>query len=209
MIWRETLWTIGFRERRNILVSQGSVSTAGQWSSLTAHSFNCSGLLLRQNENKSVSRYPGRAPESNGSNATDCPTTRFTMATKQCHVRSRPWTSQNLGTRVRNGLNWLRVRVTIGLLWIWRWTFVPYKCQLLQTVRVSATVLPTCVTFYRSWRWKQYVPPKRLYPPTSPHGVTAQKTNIDNVWGCARRILFWRVQRTGGWNNTVDTPAVM
>jgi hypothetical protein len=29
------------------------------------------------------------------------------------------------------------------------------------------------------WRWKQYVSPKRWYLPTSPHGVTTLKTNID------------------------------
>jgi hypothetical protein len=28
--------------------------------------------------------------------------------------------------------------------------------------------------------WRQYVPPKRRYLPTSPYGVTTQKTNIDN-----------------------------
>jgi hypothetical protein len=27
--------------------------------------------------------------------------------------------------------------------------------------------------------WRQYVPPKRWPLPTSPHGVTTQKTNID------------------------------
>jgi hypothetical protein len=29
------------------------------------------------------------------------------------------------------------------------------------------------------WRWRRYVPSKRWYLPTSPHGVTAQKTKID------------------------------
>jgi hypothetical protein len=28
---------------------------------------------------------------------------------------------------------------------------------------------------------RQYVPPKRWYPPSSPHGVTTQKTNMDNT----------------------------
>jgi hypothetical protein len=31
----------------------------------------------------------------------------------------------------------------------------------------------------QSWRWRQYVPPKRWYLPTSPHGVSTQKTNIE------------------------------
>jgi hypothetical protein len=30
-------------------------------------------------------------------------------------------------------------------------------------------------------RWRQYVHPKRLYPPTSLHGVTTQKTTINIV----------------------------
>jgi hypothetical protein len=29
------------------------------------------------------------------------------------------------------------------------------------------------------WRWKQYIPPKCLYLPTTPHRVTAQNTNIE------------------------------
>jgi hypothetical protein len=29
------------------------------------------------------------------------------------------------------------------------------------------------------WRWRQYVPPKCRYLPTSPHGDTTQDTNID------------------------------
>jgi hypothetical protein len=29
-----------------------------------------------------------------------------------------------------------------------------------------------------SWKWGQYVPPQPWYLPTSPHGVTAQKTKI-------------------------------
>jgi hypothetical protein len=35
------------------------------------------------------------------------------------------------------------------------------------------------VVVLQPWRWKQYVPPKQWYPPTSRHGVTAQKTTID------------------------------
>jgi hypothetical protein len=29
------------------------------------------------------------------------------------------------------------------------------------------------------WKWRQYVPSKRWYLPTSPHGVETQKANID------------------------------
>jgi hypothetical protein len=33
------------------------------------------------------------------------------------------------------------------------------------------------------WRWRQCVPPKRWYPPTSPHGIISQKVNIDILSG--------------------------
>jgi hypothetical protein len=31
----------------------------------------------------------------------------------------------------------------------------------------------------QDWGWRQYVPPKRWYLPTSPHGISTQKNNID------------------------------
>jgi hypothetical protein len=34
----------------------------------------------------------------------------------------------------------------------------------------------TYCLYLQGWRWKQYVPPKRWYLPTSQHGVTSQKT---------------------------------
>jgi hypothetical protein len=32
------------------------------------------------------------------------------------------------------------------------------------------------------WRWRYYVPPKCWYLPTSPHGITSQKINIDIMY---------------------------
>jgi hypothetical protein len=55
---------------------------------------------------------------------------------------------------------------------------------------------------YRSWRWRQYISPKRWYLPTRPHDVTCQKSNIDiftavrtsditkRVWINIRKKLF-------------------
>jgi hypothetical protein len=40
------------------------------------------------------------------------------------------------------------------------------------------------------WRWRQYVPPKRWYLPTSPHGVTTQKTNTD-IFALRTSHLRW------------------
>jgi hypothetical protein len=37
-------------------------------------------------------------------------------------------------------------------------------------------------------KWRQYFPLKNYHPPTSPHGVTTQKTNIDKV---IQSVLVW------------------
>jgi hypothetical protein len=39
------------------------------------------------------------------------------------------------------------------------------------------------------WRWRQYVPPKCRYLPTSPHGVTTQKTNTDIFTTVIKSVL--------------------
>jgi hypothetical protein len=38
-----------------------------------------------------------------------------------------------------------------------------------------------CCLHIQPWRWRQYVPPKRWYLPTSPRDVTALKTSIDST----------------------------
>jgi hypothetical protein len=45
----------------------------------------------------------------------------------------------------------------------------------------------TCCPHLQGWRWKQYVPPKRWYPPANLHGVTTHKNNI--VMKCLNLIL--------------------
>jgi hypothetical protein len=44
------------------------------------------------------------------------------------------------------------------------------------------------------WRWKHYVPPKRLYLLTSSHGVTIQKINIENKWHRSKQLSQWRME---------------
>jgi hypothetical protein len=53
--------------------------------------------------------------------------------------------------------------------------------QLLRLSLVVAAVFCSKIntnTNRQSWRWKQYVPPKRWHIPTSPHAFTTQMANI-------------------------------
>jgi hypothetical protein len=43
--------------------------------------------------------------------------------------------------------------------------------------RIILKINSDCFPWIRNWRWRQYVPPKRWFISTNPHG--AQKTNID------------------------------
>jgi hypothetical protein len=48
-----------------------------------------------------------------------------------------------------------------------------------------------CVGPMAGWGWSQYVPPKRRYPPASPHGVTTVKTNMDRFTAVITSSLSW------------------
>jgi len=53
-------------------------------------------------------------------------------------------------------------------------------CVLLRYRDGNTVYLGSCSFNTRHpWRWRQYVPPKRWYLPTSSRGVRTQKTNMD------------------------------
>jgi hypothetical protein len=57
----------------------------------------------------------------------------------------------------------------------------------------------TSARLLKPWRWRQYVPPKRWYLPTSTHGITSQNTNSDIVKfqvltaKCMKMTFLWDV----------------
>jgi hypothetical protein len=55
-------------------------------------------------------------------------------------------------------------------------------CNAVWTCRYIPTFRRDILSLSSPWRWRQYVPPKRWYIPTSPHGVTTKKTNMDMVY---------------------------
>jgi hypothetical protein len=52
------------------------------------------------------------------------------------------------------------------------WQTAVVQIKVLQDFQIELLQL-------QPWRWRQYIPPKRWYLPTSPHGVTTQKISID------------------------------
>jgi hypothetical protein len=57
---------------------------------------------------------------------------------------------------------------------------------------------PICTWVPTFWKWRQYIPPKRWFLPTSPHGVTTQDSNIEIVMLAESQTqfhLFVLVQR--------------
>jgi hypothetical protein len=50
--------------------------------------------------------------------------------------------------------------------------------------RIVIAVGTGAIVLAQPWGWRQYVPPKRWYPLTSPHGITAQKTTMDAANNC-------------------------
>jgi hypothetical protein len=56
--------------------------------------------------------------------------------------------------------------------------------KVLAVVKMSMLVfcvVMTCRLVGQHWRWRQYVPPKHWYLPTSPHSVSTQKTDTFNA----------------------------
>jgi hypothetical protein len=74
-----------------------------------------------------------------------------------------------------------------------------------RTYRKQHIMLSKLVFCLQNWRWKQYIPPKHWCLPTSPHSVTAQKTNIDifnavttsNLTYAIHKLIF--VSKTSHW----------
>jgi hypothetical protein len=74
-------------------------------------------------------------------------------------------------------------------------------CDAVWTCRWVPTFQRNIQPPYESWRWKEYVPPKRWYPPTSSQSVTIQETTIDsftavrtsNHYGNQSDSFFWLI----------------
>jgi hypothetical protein len=75
--------------------------------------------------------------------------------------------------------------------------WVETPCGLVGTSRYQRFGRTCCLLLYswwplQRWRWRQYVPPKRWYLPTSVHSISAQKTNI-NIFTAVRNSNFLQV----------------
>lgn len=58
-------------------------------------------------------------------------------------------------------------------------------CDTSLQSKLNCTIL-----YLHGWRRRQFVHPKPRYLPTSPQGITAQKTNIDIKLPCSDKITF-------------------
>jgi hypothetical protein len=72
--------------------------------------------------------------------------------------------------------NWCKIKseikhVDVGLLG----SNAVWTCRKIQTFRRNILPLSIGLKMEAAWRWRQYVPPKPWYLPTSPHGVTTKK----------------------------------
>jgi hypothetical protein len=82
--------------------------------------------------------------------------------------------------RRKNGSSWLNLNVRLDVSGFDKWTQRTKKraardwaCQ-----KMSNNHFVWIWVINLLWRWGQYVPKKRWYPSTSPHGVTTKKTKI-------------------------------
>jgi hypothetical protein len=77
---------------------------------------------------------------------------------------------KNLGRQYSNQIppKW-KSHFTAVLILIWNGKHQGLKFDILIAVKMLMLVF---------WRWRQYVPLKGWYLPTSPHGITTKKPNI-------------------------------
>lgn len=79
-------------------------------------------------------------------------------------------------TTVGVGLLCYNMWICIEILTFWR-NILSLK---MKTVCSYETLLSTYKPMQcQPWIWRQYISPKHFYVPTSPHGITAQKTKTD------------------------------
>jgi len=69
------------------------------------------------------------------------------------------------------------------------------RVQKPVTNRLSHATAKMSMLVFSLRRWRQYVPPKRFCVPTSPHGVTIQKTN-NNTLSSARTSNLTKYRKT-------------
>jgi hypothetical protein len=80
------------------------------------------------------------------------------------------------------------------------WIITP--CELVGRYR---RFWGTYWSVFKPWRWRQYLPPKRRYLPTSPYGVATQKTNID-IFTAVRTSNLTRVWRCTDLRSLAGNP---